>query len=168
MLLAARVNSVTPSSMDDDAEPWIETQEAAFGGWVTCLRRGSREIWFAGGPGIGRIGYELANEDAANAAVALEMGKLMPDRHAELERTLKDGCLGDRSKVVFEDVEDASGITIMSVSLDGDPMGHLVEVNENKNAWFDQRVSSEIEEARELALTLSKTSIPGPSGGPGR
>jgi hypothetical protein len=64
------------------------------------LKQGNRELWFAGGPGIG---YALANKDAANAAVALEMGKLVdsltPDRQEELMRTVQNGSLGDRVRV---------------------------------------------------------------------
>ena len=56
----------------------------------------------------------------------------------------------------------------MSVFLDGEPMGHLVEVSEDGNVWLDQRASNEIEEARELALTLRRTSTSGLGGGPGR
>ena len=151
--------------MDDGAAPSIEIKASEFGGWVACLRRGGREIWFAGGPGIGRIGYELANEDVANAAIALERGRLVPDRHAEFEEVVQNGWLGERSKVISEDVNDVPEIKTISVFLDGELMGHLVEVHEGENVWLDQSVSEEIEEARELARELSDTDNPAPSGG---
>lgn len=158
--------------MRDLDAPSLETCESGDGasrGWVACLRRGTLEVWFAGGPGIGRIGYTLDNKDAADAAVAVETGKMLgnlaSEREAELERVVEDGRLWDRAQVIPQEVEGASGFRTVSVSLDSRLMGHLVEQYENEEVWLDEKVSDLIQEAQKLARALSGLEDADPDGG---
>lgn len=63
--------------MSDTDAPSITHHAAPSGHWSSCLTvRDGIEIWFAGGPRTGRLGYTLTSREGADAAVSAECLKL--------------------------------------------------------------------------------------------
>ena len=63
--------------MSDNQAPSITHHAAPSGHWSSCLTvRAGVQIWFVGGPRIGRLGYTLTSQEGADAAVSAECLKL--------------------------------------------------------------------------------------------
>ena len=144
--------------MKEFASSALEVHAASHGGWTACLRKGPIEIWFAGGPGIGRLGYTLTSKVAANAAIDLEYKRQNQRSTIERER--------DRWKVVFRHRHTRVGVTVeelpgepqtqtVTISYDGDQVGTLVAVYEDSDLRFNGKVYSEVTDAQESARTLA-------------
>ena len=108
--------------MNENLLPTLTNFEGPSNGWTACLKRGEFEIWFAGGPGIGRLGYTFPNGKIASAALKSAMDKEFADDEFNKR--------ADTSKIVDEEIRAFN----LRVEINCEAINEKFEVI---SAWMD-------------------------------
>lgn len=146
----------------------IEHHAASAGNWSCCLRKGTAEVWVAGGPGVGMIGYALSNKTGAEAAIAFETAELnLKDDldQKELWRIVNANKPCFKVLITSEPSTVSAEFLVASIWFESTLFGHLVI---NVSADGDHEiVGGPFAEIADAELLVGALSDPGPSpGGP--
>jgi len=110
--------------MNGDELPTYNFERVTGESWVGCLKKGTLEIWFGGGPGCGRLASTYSNKQSASAAVKIaldEVGqKTLSRARQSLTAQAEQGKLPDVS--VDEDnrfVDATEAVAVLRVCQSG-------------------------------------------------
>lgn len=134
--------------MSDTDAPSITHHAAPSGHWSSCLTvRDGVEIWFAGGPRTGRLGYTLTSREGADAAVAAECLKLdikadgltKAEFHktrrladAELARVIDQNRSPSSVEISYEKSLTSDDYSVVSVKIDGELCAYLAAIDDTE------------------------------------